>query len=251
MPDSMINRFPLIFNGESVLIGTANELAIALDVLQGQSDHEALIQLEPHLTEIIGNANGLMTVIRSLSLDNQIFLIQVIGPDLGDVIQNAACLRDILAVVSDPRMEITILTTLGSSGLRSLLETGPELSDVLEWVYGECDSLVIDLLGKDYFRRLMRSASDLSNVLRNVDTPLQARILEHLGWSFVVNLVKDGYDLAYLLRTLPPVNSDQLLHHFSGQQLISLIGNRTEWNYLYQRLEPAEADMLLSRIKSY
>ena len=248
MPAPVINRYPLTFDGETVLIGTANELAIVLDVLQGQSDRDALVQLESHLAEIIEHANGLITIMRSLSIDNQIFLIRATGPHLADVIQNAACLRDILAVVSDPKVETTILTTLGSSGLRGLVQTGSELAEVLEWVYGECDSLVIDLLGADYFRRLVRHAGDLSAILHNVDTPLQTRLLEQLGWSFVVSLVRDGYDLAYLLRALPPVNSSLLLHHFTGQLLVDLIGNSTEWNYLYQRLEPAEAELLLSQV---
>ena len=240
-----INRYPLTIDGETVSIGAANELAVALDVLQGQYDREALVQLAPHLAEIIGHASGFLTILRSLSVDDRIYLIQAIGPDLVEVIQNAAHLRDLLAVLTDQSVEAALLTTLGSAGLRRLIVTGAELAEVLEWVYGDEDALTLKLLGHAYVRRLCRHASDLGAILRNIDFALQATLLEQLGWPFVVNLVKDGYDLATLLRALPPDHSAQLLHHFSATQLVELIGNADEWTYLFQRLEPAEAELML------
>jgi hypothetical protein len=242
-----INRFPVTIAEETVTIGTANELSVALDVLQGQYDRETLVQLRPHLAEIIKNAAGLLTILRSLSVEDRIFLIQELGSGLGDVIQSAAALRDLLAVVADQQVERALLTTLGSDGLRRLIMTGTELAEVLEWVYGAEDSLTLQLLGIPYLRRLCRHSGDLSAILRSIDFNLQAALLEQLGWPFVIDLVKDGYDLAGLIRALPPEDSAQLLHHFSAAQLVALIGNADEWTYLFQRLEPAEAELMLDR----
>ena len=241
-----VNRYPITIDGETVLIGTANELAIALDVLQGQFDREALSQLSPHLAEIIAHANGFTTAMRSLSVDDQIFLIQAIGPDdLPGVMQNARHLRDILATLADQNVEEALVNTLGTPGLQRLIMTGVELAEVLEWVYGQCDAIVLDMLGDAALRRLCRYASDLSAVLHSLDFSLQARLLERLGWPFVVGLVVDGRDLAYLMRSLPPQNSAQLLNHFSGPRLKTLIGNADDWDYLYRRLEPSEAELLV------
>lgn len=204
MPALKIKRYPLTMDGEMTQIGTASELAISLDVLQGQFDHEALLQLRPHLAEIIAHPTGFMTVMKSLSIEDQLFLIQSIGPDLPEVLQSARHLRDILATLAEPRVEENLLSTLGQSGLQRLIMTGEELAEVLEWVYGDCDALALDLLGDAYVRGLCRHAADLSAILRNIDFSLQARLLETLGWPFVVGLVKDGYDLAYLLRALRP-----------------------------------------------
>ena len=99
-----ITRYPITIEGETVWIGTANELAIALDVLQGQRDRETLAQLRPHLAGIIAHAKGFTTVMRTLTTDDQIYLIEAIGPDLGQVMQNAAYLRDLLAVIADMRV---------------------------------------------------------------------------------------------------------------------------------------------------
>jgi hypothetical protein len=249
MPESTINRYPITIEGESAMVGTANELAIALDVLQGQYDHEALVQLRPHLAEIVRNAAGLMTVTRSLGADDLIFLFQALGLDLVDVMQSAGHLRDLLATLSDQRVEETLLSTLGTRGLQRLITTGTELAEVMEWVYGEQDALMLDLVGDKMLRHLCRSAANLSMVLRALNFDLQARLLEQLGWPHVIGLVDDARDLACLLRALPPAHSGQLLRHFSGQRLKELIGHAAEWEYLLQRLEPAEAELLIRRME--
>jgi hypothetical protein len=250
MDSVKINRYPLTFEDETTQVGTAAELAIALDLLQGQYDRQALVQLSEHLGEIIANPAGFMLVTRSLSPEDQIFLISAIGPALADVIQNARFLRDILATQAEQAVEQALLTTLGPAGLRRLISTGTELAEILEWVYGEQDALTLSLLGEESIRRLCRHAVDLSAVLHNLDFNQQASLLEQLGWPFVQGLVKDGRDLAALLRALPPESSARLLSHFAGPRLVELIGNASEWAYLYQRLEKAEAELILTRLAS-
>ena len=248
MSATSIPRFPFTIDHETVQIGTANELALALDVLQGQFDHEALVQLNPHLARIVANASGFMLVMRSLSKEDQLFLIQSIGTDLPAVLQDARHLRDQLAVMALEDVEEALLKTLGRDGLRRLVLTGEELAEILEWVYGQNDALVLNLLGIDSVRRLCRHSSDLSALLYNLDHELQEKLLEQLGWPFIVDLVRDGRDLAALVRALPPASSERLLRHYSPRQLVELVGNERDWAYLCQRLEPQEADFLFGML---
>jgi len=241
-----LTRFPITIDGETTAIGSASELAVALDVLKGQRDREILIQLRPHLAEIIANPTGLMLVLKSLSLDDQLFLLEAVGPDLGSVLQSAKRLRDQLATMADQGVEEALLRTLGQPGLRGLILTAEELGEVLEWVYGQCDVLLLDLLGLEYVRRMCRQPLDLSAILRSLDHNLQETLLEHLGWEFVAGLVDDGPGLASLLRALPPTSSQRLLAHYNTAQLKTLIGNAEDWVYLYQRLEPDEAEFLVN-----
>ncbi len=243
---TQVARYPITINGETIFIGTANELAVALDVLQGQYDREALVQLRPHLTGIIAHADGFKTVMKALAPDDQLYLVQAIGPGLVAVMQNADHLRDHLAAISYLEVEEALLKSLGTQGLRSLILTAEELAEALGWVYGECDALMLELLGLDYVRRLCRQASNLSAILRGLDKTLQEYLLEQLGWEFVTGLIRDARDLAYLLRALPAAGGERLLQHYSGPQLKELIGNVHDWTYLYQRLEPAEAEFLSS-----
>jgi hypothetical protein len=236
--------YPITIDHETVQIGTAAELAVALDVLQGQYDRAVLTQLQPHLAQIIPQANQLFSVMKSLSADDQVFLIQALQGNLARIMQDASHLRDLLATLSEEKVEIALLQALGRAGLRSLILTAEELAEVLEWVYGQTDELTLELLGLDYVRDLSRDAAGLSAILHSLDTGLQARLVDQLGWEFCVGLVRDGRDLAYLLRALPTAVSERLLKHYNPEQLSKLIGNSPDWTYLYQRLEPTEAGFI-------
>lgn len=243
-----MSRFPITIDQESVQIGTAAELAVALDVLQGQYDRVVLTQLQPHLARIIPQANQLLTVMKSLSADDQVFLVQALKGNLAGIMQDASHLRDLLATLAEEKVEITLLQALGSDGLQSLILTAEELSEVLEWVYGQTDALALELLGLDYIRNLSRNASGLSAILRSLDETQQTRLIDQLGWEFCLGLVRDGHDLAYLLRALPAAVSERLLKHYNREQLGRLIGNSRDWIYLYQRLEPEEADFITKKL---
>ncbi|HTX91266.1 MAG TPA: hypothetical protein VMC09_08620 [Anaerolineales bacterium] len=240
-----MSKYPITIDGESVWIGTAAELSVALDVLQGQRDRQVLTQLQPHLARVIPRAKDFMAVMKSLSPDDQVFLIEALGPDLAGILEDAAHMRDLLATLAEEKVEIALLKMLGPDGLRALLLTAPEAAEVLEWVYGQTDQLALDLLGLDYIRRLLRNADDLAALLRSLDNALQEKLIDQLGWEFALGLVRNGRDLAALLRALPAAVSERLLKHYNRAQLASLIGNAHDWTYLYQRLEPAEAETLI------
>jgi len=239
-----MSRYPITIDQETVQIGTTAELAVALDVLQGQYDRVVLTQLQPHLARIIRQAKDLFTVMKSLSADDQVFLIQALGADLAGIMQDASHLRDLLATLAEEKVEAALLNTLGTDGLRCLILNAEELSEVLEWVYGQPDELAPELIGLDHIRDLTRNAADLSAILHSLDPGLQAKLVDQLGWEFCLDLVRDGRDLAYLLRALPASISERLLKHFDRATLARLIGNSRDWEYLYQRLEPAEADFI-------
>lgn len=246
---AQLPRFPVTIEQETVLIGTAAELCIALDVLHGQYDRAVLSQLRPHLGQVIARAKDFLLVSKSLSTEDQRYLIEALGPRLPAILEHAAYLRDILASLSDPQVEVALLRTLGTPGLRSLIRTGAELADVLEWVYGQCDALVLDSLGYAYVARLCREAADLSDILRSLDSGLQEQLLGHLGWEFTLQLVRTGRDLADLLRALPAPLSSRLLRHYTRAQLQTLIADPSDWEYLYRRLDKAEAAHIARLLK--
>ncbi|MCX7012945.1 MAG: hypothetical protein NTW86_10380 [Candidatus Sumerlaeota bacterium] len=238
-------RHPVAIDKETVHIGTANELMVALDVLQGRHDREALEQLRPHLADILADAEGFISVIKSLSPADQTFLIESVGTRLAGIMEDAAHLRDLLAAMADVEVEETLLQTLGRAGLRALIHTPEELAGALEWVYGQCDRLFLELLGPDHVRRLCRQAGDLSAVLRRLEPALQESLLEGLGWERVAGMPRDAHDLAALLRALPPAAGKRLLAEFTRERLADLIANPDDWEYLYRRLEPDEADAVV------
>ena len=88
-----VAQYPITIEGETASIGTAGELVVALDVLQGQHDRAVLEQLAPHLSEIIADASGLYWTLKELSVEDQLYLFDALGPRLVDVIGRAGALR--------------------------------------------------------------------------------------------------------------------------------------------------------------
>ena len=248
MNPSQISRYPVTIDGEPAQIGTANELAIALDVLHGREDRAVLEQLRAHLAEIVGGPVGFTNVMRSLEPENQLYLIDAIGDQLAQVLQQARYLRDLLATLAVSEVEQRLIETLGGVGLRAIIITARDLAQALEWIYGRSDQRVLDLIGADYVRAIIRNGEDLGLVLNALESAGQAALIEKIGWARVIELAQNGRDLALLLRALPSSQSAALLDHFSREQLIALIGNKIDWMYLYDRLEPAEVTSVLNKI---
>jgi len=239
-----VTYHPITIEGETAPIGTAGELVVALDVLQGQHDRAVLEQLAPHLPEIIADASGLYWTLKELTVEDQLYLFDALGARLVDVIGRAGALRDLLATMAYEEVEERMLETLGGEGLRALIGTAEELAGALEWVYGDCDRLVLELVGVPFLRRLFPSGYELSLVLHALDHDRQRELIEMLGWEQVEALVHDRRDLAHLLRALPSELSNRLLTGFTREQLWDLARDERGRKYLYQYLDAKEAAYL-------
>jgi hypothetical protein len=248
MDPSRIKRYPVTIDGETASIGTANELAVALDVLQGQHDRAVLEQLGPALADITGGPQGFERLLQALAPEDQLYLVDALGPRLADIIREARHLRDVFAALAVVEVELKILDTLGTDGLHALINTAQELAEVLGWLYGECDRRAIELLGTPYLTRLIRSGSDLCAVMDALDAEGQLGLLDRLGRARTSRLLHDGADLAHFMRALPAHLSARLLAEMTREQLIALIGNRQDWQYLWERLEPEECRLLAEKL---
>jgi hypothetical protein len=187
-------------------------------------------------------------VVKALTPDSQIFLLNHLGPRLIDVIQRADGLRDILASVAEPRVEERLLELLGSSGLKTLIYTPEHLAGVLEWVYGRCDDLVIALLDEHFLRRLLQTGYEISLVLRAMNGVSQQILIDKLGWPQVASLAHDARDLGHLLRVLSPELGLRLISTFTRDTLWSTIGGvhrLRELSLLLNETEMAAIDRIL------
>ncbi|MHB0857883.1 MAG: hypothetical protein ACYC5M_09965 [Anaerolineae bacterium] len=244
-----IPRYPLTIDGDTWEVGTAAELAVALDVLQGRHDRDVLEQLAPHLPAIVVAPGDLMALFRGLAPPDRVFLIESLSSHLADILGSAGALRDLLATLAEVEVEECLLTTLSAEGLAQLVQSAADLAEVLEWVYGACDRQVLDLLGLPRLRGLLADGSDLSVVLHSLSPAHQAWLLDALGWEQVAALVLTRRDLTLLLRALPGDLSRRLLDHLPGPRLADLIGNPRGWDYLCARLEAGEIAELARRIE--
>ena len=233
-------RYSITIGGETAEIGTAAELVVALNVLQGNHDHEVLEQLKNHISDIVINPEDLYALFSVLIPNDQIYLIESLGSNLVKVFQKASWMRDILATLAEISVEIKLFEILGSEGLRLLIHSAEELSGILEWVYEECDKLVLDLLGKDFLMKLFQSGYELSLVLYSLDHVRQSEFIKMFGWDDIITLIRNRNDLAHLFRALPTELSKKMLTHFTKEQLWIIIRDEHGWRYLRNYLETDE-----------
>lgn len=237
-------RFDITIGDETAAVATAAELVVALDVLQGRHDREVLSQLGPRLPEIIRDSRGLYAVLKALAPEDLIFFVELLGPRVGGLLDRAAGLRDILAMLSVTEVEARLLEMAGAQRLRDLIETPADLAGMLEWLYGDGDRILLGLLGDDFLRGLFQSGAELSLVLSALDRSGQAELLKVIGTERLLSLTRDGLDLRLLLRALPPELSRSYLESFAPERLRSLVRNRRGWADLLRVLEPEEERFL-------
>lgn len=238
------NRFSIKIENKTTEIGTAAELTVALDVLQGHNDRMVLEQLHPHLSKIVRTPQDLYALLKVLTLDDKIYLIDALGSKIVNIIGDARHLRDILATLSESDIEEKLLQTLGSKGLQTITHSAEELSEILQWVYGMCDQLVLQLIGEEYLKHLIQTGYELSLVLYTLGIERQKELIELLGWENVVLSIKDRQDLAHLLRAMPDDLSKKLLKQFTKDELWKIIRDEYGWRQVYKYLTFEEATYL-------
>lgn len=243
-------EYPVQIEGQTTTVSSAEELVTVLDVLHGQHDRAVLQQLAPHLSRIIDGPRGLHAVLRVLEPADQCYLIGCLGPQLTDTVQRATALRDILAMLSEQRVEEALLRGLGSVGLRRLIRSSEQLTEVLEWTYGQCDVLALDLLGDDFLRGLVDSGYELSLVLNGMDRTCQRRLVEMLGWDYTLGLLHNEQDLAYLMRALPATLSRELLERLPDENLRQIVRDERDWESIAPSLDADEMSRLRQRLET-
>lgn len=248
MKISQLPRYAVSIDGETALIGTAAELSIALDVLNGSQDRSVLEQLRPHLPDILHAPRDFVRLMRTLQPDNQTYLIDAMGSRLTETLTKAQHLRDLLAAIASAEVKRHLIDALGASGLRALVATALELASILAWTYGSCGQHVVDLLGPERVRHLIRHGEDLSFVLNALAEPSKLTLIEIIGPADAAKLVLNGRDLALLLRAMPRAAVAPLLGCFTREKLIDVIGRKADWAYLFERIEPAEATQLIEKL---
>jgi hypothetical protein len=206
-----------------------------------------LEQLRPYLADLMGGPPGFARTLTSLSPDDQFLLIDALGAQLADLIRQARFQRNLFAIMSALEPDQKMLATLSGSGLRVLIPTTEELTEVLGWPYSVCDQETMELTGNTPLRNIVRHASDLTVSLNSVDAHAQRDLIDRIGRARVEHLIRDSIDLASLLRPLPAELSAPLLDGITRERLLALIGNAADWEYLWNRWVPPGNNLIANK----
>jgi hypothetical protein len=226
---------------------------VALDVLNRQHDRAILEQLAPVLGDLIAAGNrsapaNLKLLLKSLSAPDRLFVAAELGPRLLTLIGTAVELRNLIVSLTDLDVEAAILRGIGSAGVRRLVVRSQQLWEILEWLYGESDVLLLELLGAPYLRRLVAHGHDLAEILRRVDPDRQVPTLELLGWDFALDLIRDDVDLREILSALCTPACAAALDRLPVQRVVDLAGSEVGWYELGRRLSASKTVLLLEKL---
>ncbi|MCE5237488.1 hypothetical protein LLH23_03245 [bacterium] len=245
-----MNEYRITIEGETATVANAEELVVALDVLQGDHDRAVLEQLRPHLPALVRGPRHLQRLLKVLQPEDQLFLLACVGPVLPEALEDGPALRDLLVILAEERVKEALLTGLGAEALRRLIETPEQLAEVLQWTYGHGDVTVLDLLGPAFLCDLLEDGYALSLALNALETDGQHRLIAMLGWDHVVGLVGSARDLAHLMRALPVELSHRLVAQLPAERVRALVGNARHWRSIEPFLEAAERACLRARLEA-
>jgi hypothetical protein len=239
-----VERIKIEIEGLETDVGSAAELAAVFDVLSGQYDRLVIEKLDTDLPGIIANGKGFYQVLKSLSPENSLYILETLGEKTGLLFSNARELAEVLAFLSLAETEKKLLELIGTQRLREIIKCPEELAEILEWVYEDTDKSVIGLLGGEYLANFFRSGTELSLVLNCLDAYGQALLIDLTGWSRLAGLSRSWQDLAFLLRALPSVLSKKYLSEFKPETVKELMANAGDWERIKKFLEPDEEALL-------
>jgi hypothetical protein len=248
-------RYPIRWNGEGADVATIDELMVALDVLHRQHDRAIVEQLRPVIGDLIAAgdrapAANLKILLKALSAEDRLFVVEVLGSRLLPLIGTAVELRNVLVSLADLEVEAATLRAIGAEGLRYLVATCRQLWEILEWLYGDNDVLLLELLGPSSVRGLVVRGEDLAEILRRLDPDRQLPVLQMLGWDFVLGLMRDAVDLGEVLSALCTDAYAALIARLPRSRIVALAGSEAGWHELGSRLSFSKTILLSNKLKA-
>jgi hypothetical protein len=247
-------RYPIQWNGEGADVATIDELMVALEVLNRQHDRDIVEQLRPVIGDLIAAgdrapAANLKILLKELSAEDRLFVVEVLGARLLPLVGTAVELRNLLVSLADLDVEAAILRTMGAEGLRHLIATCRQLWEILEWLYGDNDVLLLELLGPPAVRSLVVRGDDLAEILCRLDPDRQLPVLQMLGWDFVLGLMRDAVDLREVLSALCTDAYAALIARMPRSRIVELAGSDAGWYELGRRLSFSKTVLLSDKLK--
>lgn len=248
-------RYPIQWNGEEADVATIDELMVALDVLHRQHDRAILEQLRPVIADLVAAgdrapAANLKVLLKELSAEDRLFVVDVLGRGLTPLVGTAVELRNVLVSLADLDVEAAMLRAIGADGLRHLIATCRQLWEILEWLYGDNDVLLLELLGPSSVRGLVVRGDDLSEILRRLDPDRQLPVLEMLGWEFVLGVLRDAVDLREVLSALSTDAYASFIGRLPRSRIVELAGSDAGWYELGNRLSFSKTILLSEKLKA-
>lgn len=245
--------FSFVLGDTTHYVRNEDELALILELLCTTENTDALqwnviMALDEKLLQIIQTYRGLSHCLKYLGFRNRFLLLVKIGDILSDVLVRSEYLGSILAGIPEEKDKIRLIKIIRRKGLVRIIGDANDLGNVLEWVYGDAEKLVIDTLGKEFLRSIFASGRDIYKVFHFLNDENKNYFADLLTIDFLRSLVRTADDFFYTLKALSNTKCQGFIPLFSAMEIRELIKHDAMFHGYLKKITYQKEDFLLKHL---
>ncbi|PIQ41159.1 hypothetical protein COW06_03875 [Candidatus Gracilibacteria bacterium CG12_big_fil_rev_8_21_14_0_65_38_15] len=253
MTSSVVHSF---FLGEKqYLVHNEEELALIIDLLATSDDsftlhRHIIMSLDERLMDIILTYKGLLLCMKHMEYKNRFLLLIKIGDTLSRVIEKSTHLGNLLASIPEETDKIRIIKSIRYKGLTQIIDVPDDLGNILEWIFGDGEKLVIDTLGKEFLQSLFTYGTDIYKVFHFLSDKNKNLLADMIELSFIKSCIYTAEDFFYVLKALSNEKTGELIPLFTPEEIRTIIRKDKTLHHFLPKLTKEKEHLLLQYIKN-
>lgn len=237
------------------LIHNEEELALIIDLIAASDDsftlhRHIIMSLDEKLMDIILTYKGLLLCMKHMEYKNRFLLLIKMGDTLSRVIEKSTHLGSLLASIPEENDKKRIIKSIRYKGLIQIIDTPDDLGNILEWIFGEGEKLVIDILGKEFLQSLFTYGTDIYKVFHFLSDENKNILADLLELSFIKSCVYTPEDFFYVLKALSNEKSEDFIPLFTPEEIRTIIRKDKTLHHFLPKLTQEKENILLQYIKN-
>lgn len=231
-----------------------NELALIFELLSWNDEvswmthWNVIMELDENLLNIVKTYKWLIKSLKLLNERNSFLLLVNIWDSLNKIIQNSEQLWEILARIPEEENKIRIIKQLRQTGLKKLILEPRDLSNVLEWLYGQSEIELLNIACFDHVKNFFNYPKEIYDVLHYLNNENKDTLINNIWLKTILEKIKSRKDLLLILKWFSMEKASELLSFFSRQEIKDLFTNNWEFTYFLSKLSDRKEDLFLKHL---
>ncbi|MFA6090645.1 MAG: hypothetical protein WC774_02615 [Candidatus Gracilibacteria bacterium] len=230
------------------------ELALIIDLLASSTDtftlhRHIIMSLDEDLMKIILTYKGLLLCMKHMEYKNRFLLLIKIGDTLPHVIETSTHLGSLLASIPEETDKMRIVKSMRYKGLIQVIHTPDDLGNIMEWIFGNGEKLIIDILGKDFLHSLFAYGTDIYKVFHFLSDENKNFLADMISLPFIQSHIYTSEDFFYVLKALSNEKVQEFIPLFTPEEIRSIISKNQTLHHFLPKLTQEKENMLLQYIK--
>lgn len=207
------------------------------------------MSLDEDLMKIILTYKGLLLCMKHMEYKNRFLLLVKMGDTLPHVIETSTHLGSLLASIPEETDKIRIVKSMRYRGLTEIIYTPDDLGNILEWIFGEGEKIIMDILGKDFLQKLFAYGTDIYKVFHFLSDENKNILADIISLTFIQSCIYTSEDFFYVLKALSNEKVQEFIPLFTPEEIRSIILKNKTLHHFLPKLTQEKENILLQYIK--